>query len=33
MEAAGLLWGGAFVVFLLAYGPILFGARPDAKPG
>jgi uncharacterized protein involved in response to NO len=33
MEAAGLLWAGAFVVFLLAYGPILFGGRPDAKPG
>ena len=33
MEAAGVLWAGAFVVFLVVYGPILFGARPDAKPG
>ena len=33
LEAAGALWAGAFAVFLVAYGPILFGGRPDAKPG
>lgn len=29
---AGLLWGGAFLLFLLAYGPKLVGARPDGRP-
>jgi len=33
LEFAGALWGGAFVLFLVAYGPILFGPRLDAKPG
>jgi uncharacterized protein involved in response to NO len=33
LEAAGALWGGAFVLFLIAFGPILFGPRADAKPG
>jgi uncharacterized protein involved in response to NO len=33
LEWAGALWAGAFLLFLIAYGPILFGARPDAKPG
>ena len=27
MEAAGALWAGAFVLFLTAYGPILFRSR------
>ena len=27
MEAAGALWAGAFVLFLVAYGPILFRSR------
>ncbi len=29
---AGLLWGGAFLLFLIAYGPKLLGARPDGRP-
>jgi uncharacterized protein involved in response to NO len=33
LALSGALWGGAFVLFLVAYGPILFGARIDAKPG
>ena len=33
LELAGALWAGAFVLFLVAYGPILFGPRLDAKPG
>lgn len=32
VEAAGLLWGGAFGLFVLAYGPKLAGARPDGRP-
>jgi uncharacterized protein involved in response to NO len=27
MELSGLLWGGAFLVFLMVYGPILFAPR------
>ena len=30
---AGLAWGGAFVVFLVAYAPILFAPRLDRAPG
>jgi uncharacterized protein involved in response to NO len=33
LELAGALWAGAFVLFLAAYGPILFAPRRDAKPG
>lgn len=33
LELAGALWAGAFVLFLVVYGPILFGARRDAGPG
>ena len=33
LELSGALWAGAFVLFLLAYGPILFAGRRDAKPG
>jgi uncharacterized protein involved in response to NO len=31
IELAGLLWGGAFLLFLLAYGPKLAGPRPDGR--
>ena len=31
MEVAGAAWMGAFIVFLAAYGPILFGRRVDGK--
>jgi uncharacterized protein involved in response to NO len=27
MELSGLLWGSAFLVFLMVYGPILFAPR------
>ena len=33
MEVAGTLWIGAFVLFLIAYGPMLIGARADRAPG
>jgi len=33
MEAAGALWAGALVVFLIVYGPILFGRRLGEKAG
>jgi uncharacterized protein involved in response to NO len=29
---AGLLWGGAFLLYLLSYGPKLLGPRPDGRP-
>lgn len=32
IEIAGSLWGGAFLLFLLAYGPKLLGPRPDGRP-
>ena len=32
LQWAGALWGGAFLLFLLLYGPNLLGPRPDAKP-
>ena len=31
IELAGLLWGGAFLLFVLAYGPRLVGPRPDGR--
>jgi uncharacterized protein involved in response to NO len=31
IELAGLLWAGAFLVFVMAYGPKLLGARPDGR--
>lgn len=33
MEGAGALWGGALVLFLIAYTPILFGPRLGEKAG
>ena len=32
VELAGLSWGGAFVLFVVVYGPKLFGPRPDGRP-
>ena len=32
IECAGLLWGGAFLLFVLSYGPKLVGPRPDGRP-
>jgi uncharacterized protein involved in response to NO len=32
IELAGLMWGGAFLLFVLAYGPKLVGERPDGRP-
>lgn len=32
IEMAGTLWGGAFLLFAIAYAPKLLGARPDGKP-
>lgn len=32
IELAGALWGGAFLLFLLSYGPKLLGPRPDGRP-
>lgn len=32
MEIAGTFWGGAFLLFLGAYGPKLAGGRPDGRP-
>jgi uncharacterized protein involved in response to NO len=29
IEVAGVAWAGAFLIFLIAYGPILFSARVD----
>ncbi len=31
MEVAGAAWIAAFVLFLVAYGPILIGPRADGK--
>lgn len=33
MEAAGLCWGGAMLLFLAVYGPMLFAARTDNPLG
>ena len=32
IQLSGLLWGGAFLMFLFVYGPKLLGPRPDGKP-
>ncbi len=32
IKIAGGLWGGAFLLFLLLYGPKLLGPRPDGRP-
>lgn len=32
IKCAGTLWGGAFLLFLAIYGPMLLGPRPDGKP-
>lgn len=32
IEIAGSLWGGAFLLFVLTYGPKLLGPRPDGRP-
>jgi uncharacterized protein involved in response to NO len=32
IKIAGTLWGGAFLLFLAIYGPMLLGPRPDGKP-
>lgn len=32
IKCAGMLWGGAFLLFLALYGPMLLGPRPDGKP-
>lgn len=32
IDLAGALWGGAFLLFLLSYGPKLLGPRPDGRP-
>ena len=31
IEVAGLLWGGAFLLFVFTYGPKLVGPRPDGR--
>lgn len=31
IRCAGLLWGGAFLLFVVLYGPKLLGPRPDGK--
>jgi len=32
IKASGALWGGAFLLFLLQFGPMLLGPRPDGRP-
>lgn len=32
IEIGGSLWAGAFVLFVLTYGPKLLGTRPDGRP-
>lgn len=32
VKIAGILWGGAFLLFLGLYGPKLLGPRPDGRP-
>ena len=32
IKIAGALWGGAFLLFVAIYGPMLVGPRPDGKP-
>ena len=31
IELAGALWGGAFLLFVISYGPKLVGPRPDSR--
>lgn len=31
IQVAGMIWGGAFLLFLLSYGPKLLGSRPDGS--
>lgn len=31
LELSALLWGGAFLLFLIAYGPSLLGPRADGR--
>ena len=32
IKTAGTLWSGAFLLFLIIYGPKLLGSRPDGRP-
>ena len=32
IEISGSLWGGAFMLFIISYGPKLLGPRPDGRP-
>ena len=32
VKLAGIAWGGAFLLFVLVYGPKLVGPRPDGRP-
>lgn len=32
VEMAGAAWGGAFLLFIIVYGPMLLGPRADGKP-
>ena len=32
IELSGLMWGGAFLLFVITYGPKLLGERPDGRP-
>jgi uncharacterized protein involved in response to NO len=32
VEIAGGLWAGAFILFVLSYGPRLLGPRADGRP-
>jgi len=32
IRCAGILWGAAFLLFVLIYGPKLLGPRPDGRP-
>ena len=32
IRLSGIAWGGAFLLFLLVYGPKLIGPRPDGRP-
>ena len=32
VQLSGMAWGGAFLLFLLIYGPMLVGPRPDGRP-
>ena len=32
VQLSGMAWGGAFLLFLFVYGPMLVGPRPDGRP-